>query len=52
MPNLSAHSCALCKNEARKYRNETGIHVVSVLYYDVTARLTQFVTQTIHYTLC
>ena len=29
MPSLYAHSRVLCKNETRKYRNETGIHMIN-----------------------
>ena len=37
MPSLSAHICALRKNETRKYRNENGICMFSVQFYIFTA---------------
>jgi hypothetical protein len=50
MPSPSAHS--LCKNETRKYRNETVIHMVNVLCYTFNARWTPLVTQIIQSVHC
>ena len=52
MPSLSVHSWALCKNGTRKYKNETVIPMIRVLWYVFTARWMPFVTRTIHCVLC
>ena len=52
MSSLSAHSWAQCKNEIRKYKNETVIPTIRVLRYIFTCKWTPFVTQTIHCVLC
>ena len=49
---LSGHSWALCKNESRKYKNETIIPMTSILCYIFTARWMPLVTQTIQCVLC
>ena len=48
MQSPSAHSCALCKNGTRKYKNETVIPMISVLCQISTARRTPYVTQSRH----
>jgi len=52
MHRLSAHNCALCKNDTRKYWNETYFQMVSARNYVFTVMWTQFVSQTIHCMLC
>jgi len=52
MPSVPALSWALCKNGTRKYKNETVIPMISVLYYILTARWTPHVTPTNQCVLC
>ena len=52
IPSSSVHSWDLCKNDTRKYRDKTVIHMVNVLHHIFNAKWTPMMTQIFHRVQC